>query len=39
MAQLDGSLRALEIKISDETLAEIDKIFPGRKTSPEDYAW
>lgn len=38
-AQLDGSLRALEIKLSDETLAEIDAIFPGRKTSPEDYAW
>lgn len=39
LAQLDGSLRALEINISDETLIEIDEIFPGRKTSPEDYAW
>ena len=39
MAQLDGSLRALEIKLSDETLKKLDEIFPGRKTAPEDYAW
>ncbi|CAN5624368.1 aldo/keto reductase [soil metagenome] len=39
MEQLDGSLRALEIKLDEETLKEIDEIFPGKKTSPEDYAW
>ncbi len=37
--QLDGSLRALEIKFSTETLAKIDEIFPGFKTAPEHYAW
>ncbi|HEX8835105.1 MAG TPA: aldo/keto reductase [Abditibacteriaceae bacterium] len=37
--QLDGSLRAIEIKLSDETLKKIDTIFPGHKTAPEDYAW
>ncbi len=37
--QLDGSLRALEIKISEETNKKIDEIFPGHKTAPEDYAW
>ena len=37
--QLDGSLRALEIKLSDETLKKLDDIFPGKKTSPEQYAW
>ena len=39
MGQLDGSLRALEIKLSDETLKKLDEIFPGRKTAPEEYAW
>ncbi len=39
MEQLDGSLRALEIKLSDETNAKLNEIFPGRKTAPEDYAW
>ncbi len=38
LAQLDGSLRALEIKLSAETLASIDEIFPGNKPSPEGYA-
>jgi len=37
--QLDGSLRALEIKLSDETHQKLNEIFPGHKTSPEDYAW
>jgi aryl-alcohol dehydrogenase-like predicted oxidoreductase len=37
--QLDGSLRALEIKITEEINAKIDSIFPGYKTAPEHYAW
>ncbi len=37
--QLDGSLRALEIKISPETHKQLDEIFPGFKPSPEGYAW
>jgi aryl-alcohol dehydrogenase-like predicted oxidoreductase len=39
MAQFDGSLRALEIQLSQETLDQLDGIFPGYKTAPEDYAW
>jgi aryl-alcohol dehydrogenase-like predicted oxidoreductase len=37
--QLDGSLRAVEIKLEAETLKQIDEIFPGYKTAPEHYAW
>ena len=38
-AQLDSALRALEVVLTDENLAKLDAIFPGYKTSPEDYAW
>ncbi|HZT43575.1 MAG TPA: aldo/keto reductase [Chthonomonadaceae bacterium] len=37
--QLDGSLRALEIKLTDENNQKLNEIFPGHKTAPEDYAW
>ena len=38
--QLDGSLRALEIKFSDEALKKLDEIWPGPGgTAPEAYAW
>jgi aryl-alcohol dehydrogenase-like predicted oxidoreductase len=40
--QLDGSLRALEIQLSDETLKKLDEIFPpvGKGgPAPEAYAW
>ena len=38
--QLDGSLRALDIVLSEETLKTIDEIWPGpRKPAPEAYAW
>lgn len=39
MAQLEGGIRAVGIKLSEETLKKIDEIFPGHKTAPEDYAW
>ncbi len=40
MDQLTGaSLRALEIKFSDEQLQKLDEIWPGYKTAPEHYAW
>ncbi|MCE9558596.1 MAG: aldo/keto reductase [Armatimonadetes bacterium] len=39
IAQLDNSLRALEISLDDATLTKIDEIFPGFKTSPEHYSW
>lgn len=38
--QLDGELRALEVKLSQDTLDKLDKIFPGPGgTAPEAYAW
>jgi len=43
-AQLDGSLRALEIKLDADALARLDELFPppgpnGAKPAPEAYAW
>jgi len=38
--QLEGSLRALEIKLGDEQMQALDKIFPGPGgEAPEAYAW
>jgi aryl-alcohol dehydrogenase-like predicted oxidoreductase len=42
--QLDGSLRALQITLDDDTLAKLDELFPppapnGAKPAPEAYAW
>jgi len=38
--QLDGSLRALAITLSDETVRRLDAIFPGPGgPAPEAYAW
>jgi len=40
LEQLDGSLRAVEIELSDETMKKLDEIFPGPgKPAPEAYAW
>jgi len=40
MDQLEGSLRALEIQISEETFAKLDEIWPGPGgQAPEAYAW
>ncbi len=40
MAQLDGALHALELKLSSETLTTLDGIFPGPGgAAPEAYAW
>ena len=39
-AQLDGTLQALEVKLSDEQLQRLDQIFPGPGgQAPEAYAW
>jgi aryl-alcohol dehydrogenase-like predicted oxidoreductase len=38
--QLDGSLRSLEIQLSDETLKTLNEIWPGPGgEAPEAYAW
>ncbi|MFG2226984.1 aldo/keto reductase [Streptomyces sp. NPDC048644] len=38
-AQLDSALRAVDLKLSDDLLASLDKIFPGPGPSPEAFAW
>jgi aryl-alcohol dehydrogenase-like predicted oxidoreductase len=39
LEQVEGSLRALEIQLSEEFNTRLNELFPGRKPSPEDYAW
>jgi hypothetical protein len=40
MEQLEGaSMRALGLTIDDDTMKEIDEIFPGPGRAPEAYAW
>jgi aryl-alcohol dehydrogenase-like predicted oxidoreductase len=40
LEQLDGSLRALEFEMDEETLTRLDEIFPGPGgAAPEAYAW
>lgn len=37
--QLDAAERSVELSLEQATLDRLDEIFPGHKTSPEDYAW
>ncbi len=40
MEQLDGSLKALDVKLSEDTLKKLDEIWPGPGgQAPEAYAW
>ncbi len=40
LAQLDGSLRALKLKLSQATLKQLDTLWPGPGgEAPEAYAW
>ncbi len=40
MEQLEGSMRALELKLDGETLKKLDEIWPGPGgPAPEAYAW
>jgi aryl-alcohol dehydrogenase-like predicted oxidoreductase len=40
LEQLNGSLRALEVKLSPDVLARLDRIWPGPGgEAPEAYAW
>jgi aryl-alcohol dehydrogenase-like predicted oxidoreductase len=39
MEQFEGSLRSLEVTLDEETLKQLDTIFPGHRPAPEDYAW
>jgi aryl-alcohol dehydrogenase-like predicted oxidoreductase len=35
----DGAVRATEVTLDEKVLSRLDEIFPGYKTSPEEYAW
>jgi len=37
--QLGDIARCLDVHLEKESLAQLDEIFPGYKTAPEDYAW
>ena len=38
--QLDGAIAALDVQLDDETVTELDRIFPGPGgAAPEAYAW
>ena len=40
MEQLNGSMRALDLALSQETMKQLDEIFPGPGgAAPEAYAW
>jgi aryl-alcohol dehydrogenase-like predicted oxidoreductase len=37
--QLDSALVAADLTLESPVLDELDEIFPGHRTAPEDYAW
>ena len=40
MEQLDGAMRALSLSLSQDTMKQLDELFPGPGgTAPEAYAW
>jgi aryl-alcohol dehydrogenase-like predicted oxidoreductase len=39
LEQLDGSLHALELTLTKQTLETLDTLFPGPGPAPESYAW
>jgi len=39
MAQFEGALGALGLRLDDEQLARLDEIFPGYRAAPMEYAW
>lgn len=39
LEQLEDSLKALEIELSEDTLKRLDAIFPGYAAAPVAYAW
>ncbi|MGH3964685.1 MAG: aldo/keto reductase [Pseudonocardiaceae bacterium] len=39
LAQFTSAMRAVDIVLDDDTLAQLDQIFPGPGPAPEAYAW
>ena len=38
-AEVDSAVHALEVGLPEDALEQLDEIFPGPKTAPEQYAW
>jgi NDP-hexose 2,3-enoyl reductase len=38
-AQLEDSVRSLDVKLPNEVLKRLDAIWPGPGEAPEGYAW
>jgi aryl-alcohol dehydrogenase-like predicted oxidoreductase len=36
---MEANLRAVDLKLDEQTLQRLDQIWPGYKTAPEHYAW
>lgn len=36
--QLDGAVRSIDVLLDEKALTQLDAIFPGHRTAPEDYA-
>jgi aryl-alcohol dehydrogenase-like predicted oxidoreductase len=39
LQHLNDVISCLEVRLDDATLTQLDEIFPGYLTSPEDHAW
>lgn len=39
VAQLEAAVAALEVRLDSETLAALDRIWPGPGVAPQSYAW
>ena len=37
--QLESSLKAVDLELSEETLKRLDEIFPGYEAAPKSYSW
>lgn len=37
--QLESSLKAIDLELSEETLRKLDEIFPGYEAAPKSYSW
>jgi len=39
IAQLESSVKSIQVKLSDDVLTRLDEIWPGPGEAPESYAW
>ncbi|WIB27810.1 hypothetical protein DEJ18_06895 [Curtobacterium sp. MCSS17_015] len=39
LGRTGSAVRAVDVRLDQATLDRLDDLFPGHRTSPEDYAW